>query len=75
VSEGRGLGEGRLGGQRTEEREENGGGGQILTAAGAPVLGRATGRLVREGSARLRWLGRGREGEGKMGTGRRPACV
>jgi hypothetical protein len=64
VSEGRGLGEERLGGRRTKEREESGGASQIPTADGAPVPGRAMGRLDWEGSAQLRWLGRGREGKG-----------
>jgi hypothetical protein len=40
VSGGRGLGEERLGGRRTEEREESGSAGQIQTDDGAPVLGR-----------------------------------
>jgi hypothetical protein len=53
VSEGHGLGEKRFEGRRIEEREESGGAGQILTADGAPVLGRATGRLAQEGGA---WL-------------------
>jgi hypothetical protein len=69
VSEGRGLGEERLGGRHTEEREESGGAGQIPTDDGAPVLGRATGTSARGGSAWLRWLGRGREENGaKRGT-------
>jgi hypothetical protein len=69
VSEGRGLGEERLGGRHTEEREESGGAGQIPTDDGAPVLGRATGTSAWGGSARLRWLGRGREENGaKRGT-------
>jgi hypothetical protein len=51
VSEGRGLGEERLGGRSTEEREESGGGGQIPPDDGAPVLGRATGNV---GSGRRR---------------------
>jgi hypothetical protein len=38
VSEGCGLGEERLGGWLTEEREESGSGGQILMVDGAPVL-------------------------------------
>jgi hypothetical protein len=59
VSEGRGLGEERLGGWRTEEREESGGADQIPTDDGAPVLGRAMGMSPREGGAWLRWLGRG----------------
>jgi hypothetical protein len=67
VSEGRGLGEERLGGRRTKEREESGGTGQILTADGAPVPGRAMGRLAWEGSSQLRWLGCGREGKGQNG--------
>jgi hypothetical protein len=57
VSEGRGLGEERLGGRRTEEREESGGTSQIPTANGAQVLGRATGRLAREGGTWLWWFG------------------
>jgi hypothetical protein len=64
VNEGRGLGEERLGGWRTEEREESGGADQIPMADGVSVLGRATGSLAREGGTRLRWLGRGREGKG-----------
>jgi hypothetical protein len=69
VSEGCGLGEERLRGWHTEEREESGGTGQILTADGAPVLGRATGSLALEGGARLRWLECGREGKGRNGDG------
>jgi hypothetical protein len=53
------VGEERLGGRRTEEREESGGAGQIPMDDGAPVLGRATGMLAREGGSRLWWLGRG----------------
>jgi hypothetical protein len=59
VSKGCGLREERLGGLRTEEREESGGTSQILTANGALVLGRATGSLAWEGGTRLQWLGRG----------------
>jgi hypothetical protein len=51
VSEGRGLGEERLGGRSTEEREESSGADQILPDDGAPVLGRATGNI---GSGRRR---------------------
>jgi hypothetical protein len=54
VSEGRGLGEEMLGGRRTEEREESGGDGQILTDDGAVMLGKATGTLARGCSALLR---------------------
>jgi hypothetical protein len=75
VSEGRGLGEERLGGRRTEEREESGGAGQILTDDGAPVLGRAMGMSALEGGAWLRWLRRGREEKGEMGMGWRPSFV
>jgi hypothetical protein len=39
----------RLGGWRTEEREESGGADQIPTDDGVPVLGRATGMLAQEG--------------------------
>jgi hypothetical protein len=63
VSEGRGLGEERLGGWCTEKREESRGTGQIPTVDRAPVLRRATGCLAVEGGARLWWLERGR-GEG-----------
>jgi hypothetical protein len=59
VSEGRGLGEERLGGRCTEERVESGGAGQIPTADGAPVLGRATGRVAQEDGMWQWWLGRG----------------
>jgi hypothetical protein len=51
VSEGHGLGDERLGGRHTEEREESGDTDQILTADGVPVLGRATRSLAREGGA------------------------
>jgi hypothetical protein len=53
VSEGRGLGEERLRGRRTEEREESDGAGQIPMDDGAPVLGRAMGMSAREGGACL----------------------
>jgi hypothetical protein len=53
------LGEERLGGRCTEERLESGGAGQIQTADGAPVLGRATGRVAQEDGMWQWWLGRG----------------
>jgi hypothetical protein len=53
VSEGRRFGEERLGWRRTKEREESSGADQIPMTDGAPVLGRAMGRLAWEGSARL----------------------
>jgi hypothetical protein len=55
VSEGRGLGEERLRGRCTEEREETSGADQIPMDDGAPVLGRATGNvgLGRRRSARV----------------------
>jgi hypothetical protein len=59
VSEGRGLGEERLGGWRTEKREESRGTGQILMVDGASMLGRATRCLALEGGAQLWWLERG----------------
>jgi hypothetical protein len=67
VGEGCGLGEEELERWCTEGREEGGGGGQISTTDGAPVLGRATGTLAREGGAWLRCVGRGREGMGRNG--------
>jgi hypothetical protein len=73
VSEGHGLGEERLGGWLTEEREESGDAGQILTDDVAPVLGRATrnvgsGRWFSAPVARA-WM----RGEwGKTGIGRQP---
>jgi hypothetical protein len=69
VSEGCGLGEERLGGRRTEEREESGGAGQIPMNDEALVLERATGMSAWEGGARLRWLRRGREENGRNGDG------
>jgi hypothetical protein len=69
VSELHGLGEERLRGRRIEEREESGCAGQIRMVDGASVLGRAMGRLAREGGAQLRWLGCGREGKGRNGDG------
>jgi hypothetical protein len=52
VSEGRGLGEERLGGWLTEERaQESSGAGQIPMDDGGPVLERATGNV---GSGRRR---------------------
>jgi hypothetical protein len=51
VSEGHGLGDERLRGRLTEEREESGGTGQIPMDDGPPVLGRATGNV---GSGRWR---------------------
>jgi hypothetical protein len=72
VSEGRGLGEERLRGWHTEEREESSGAGQILMDDGAAVLGRATRTSARGGRARLLWLGCGREENGwKRGMRRR----
>jgi hypothetical protein len=64
VSEGRGFGEESLEGRCTEEREESGSSYQIPMDDGAPVHGRATGMLAREGSAQLWWLRRGREENG-----------
>jgi hypothetical protein len=58
VSEGHGLGEERLRGRCTEEREESGGVGQIPMVDGAPVLGRATGMSAREGGVQLWGLGK-----------------
>jgi hypothetical protein len=49
----------RLGGWRTEEREESGGADQIPTDDGVPVLGRATGMSAQEGGTRFWWLGHG----------------
>jgi hypothetical protein len=69
VSEGCGLGEERLGGRRTEEREESGGAGQIPMNDEALVLERATGMSAWERGARLRWLRRGREENGRNGDG------
>jgi hypothetical protein len=48
---------------------KSGGVVQIPTADGAPVLGRATGRLAWEGGVRLRWLKHGGEGKGRNGDG------
>jgi hypothetical protein len=57
VSEGRGLGEERLGGRHTKEREERGGAGQIPT-------GELRGTSAQGGGTRLWWLRRGREENG-----------
>jgi hypothetical protein len=76
VSEGRGLGEERLRGWLTKEREESGGTGQISTDDEGPVLERATGNV---GSGRWRsalmaraWT-RGERGE--TGTGWWPTLM
>jgi hypothetical protein len=76
VSEGRGLGEERLRGWLTKEREESSGTGQIPMDDGGPVLERATGNV---GSGRWRsapmaraWT-RGERGE--TGTGWWPALM
>jgi hypothetical protein len=76
VSEGRGLGEERLRGWLTKEREESGGTGQIPTDDGGPVLETATGNV---GSGRWRsalmaraWT-RGERGE--TGTGWWPTLM
>jgi hypothetical protein len=76
VSEGRGLGEERLGGWLAEEREESGGAGQNPTDDGAPVLGRATGNVDsgRWSSAPMaRAWTRGEWGD--TGMGRRPTLL
>jgi hypothetical protein len=52
MSEGHGLGKERLKGRCTKKREESGGGGQISTDDGAPVLRRAMGMSAREGGVR-----------------------
>jgi hypothetical protein len=56
-------------GSAPRKRGNSGGASQIPMADGAPVLGRATGRLAREGGAQLRWFRRGREGKGQNGDG------
>jgi hypothetical protein len=71
VSEGRGLGEERLGERLTEEREESDGASQIPIDDGAPVFRRATGNIgsERRCSARVapawtrgEWVKQGRDG-------------
>jgi hypothetical protein len=69
VCEGYGLEEKRLGGWRTEEREESGSTGQILIDDGAPVLRRATGRRRSARVARL-WM-RGKRAKSGRDGGRR----
>jgi hypothetical protein len=69
------LGEERLGGRCTEEREESGHASQISMDDGAPVLRRATGMSSREGMCDSGGSGVNERRRGKIGTGGRLAFV
>jgi hypothetical protein len=75
LSKGHGLGEERLGGRCTEEREESGGASQIPMADGTPGLGRATGMLARKAACGSSGSGVDERGRGKTGTGQRTVFV
>jgi hypothetical protein len=69
------LGEERLGGRCTEEREESGHASQIPMDDGAPVLRRATGMSSQEGVRDSGGSGVNERRRGKIGTGGRLAFV